>query len=87
MTVVEDLNADWWTCKCGNDPAHDGFYTCLEDGSFISPDANGPWDGYLYLCYHCGAIVQTQADGSGVIIGQASPEVRKNNLQYDWDTY
>jgi len=52
----KETTADWLACQCGNTPISDGFYTCLEDGTPVEPDVNGPWDGSLYVCAGCFSI-------------------------------
>lgn len=47
-------------CVCGNEPAYDGFESCLEDGTVVEPTGGGgsrAWKGKLYLCLKCGRIV------------------------------
>lgn len=44
------------TCRCGNRPYLDGFYPCLDDGTEVEPDADGPWDGASYRCARCGQV-------------------------------
>lgn len=51
----------WLVCLCGNEPHINGFYACLEDGTMVEPDINGPWDGHLYLCMGCGAIYDAES--------------------------
>ena len=46
-------------CLCGNRTDLSGFGPCLPDGTQVEPDADGPWDGRLYVCLDCGLI----ADG------------------------
>ena len=48
---------DWIYCLCGNNPAYDGLYPCLPDGTPVEPLADGPWDEKLYVCAKCGRIV------------------------------
>ena len=53
---LKETTYDWLVCQCGNTPNLDGFYTCLEDGTPVEPDVNGPWDGNLYVCGGCFSI-------------------------------
>ena len=53
---LNETTADWLSCICGNTPISDGFYACLEDGTPVEPDANGAWDGSLYICAGCYSI-------------------------------
>ena len=50
-------DSDWLHCLCDNTPDMDGFQPCLADGAEVEPDADGPWDGKLYLCCSCGRII------------------------------
>ena len=62
-------NPDWWTCKCGNEPWHDGFYECDSTGREVEP-VDGQWDGRLYVCNGCGVIID---QATLEIVGQTIP--------------
>lgn len=47
-------------CRCGNAPAEDGFYPCLDDGTIVEPTIKGPWKGKLYACARCGRIINRE---------------------------
>ena len=45
-----DGTPDWFVCICGNQPNYDGFYSCLTDGTIVSPTLDGEWNGETYIC-------------------------------------
>lgn len=75
---------DWFQCLCGNQPNYDGFYSCLSDGSIVSPTQDGEWEGSLYLCERCQRII----NGDTLeVVGVCGEAVAYANAKFDWDKY
>jgi len=75
---------DWFICTCGNTPMYEGFYTCLRNGSLVSPTLDGEWDGSLHLCERCKKIIDAE---TLEVIGVCEKEVIRANAKFDWDNY
>lgn len=86
MKVIECLSgsSDWVTCRCGNEPHIDGFYSCANDGRIVSPTIDGEWQGSLYVCIRCGRYFHLD---SLIVAGVTSEQVAYHNANFDWDTY
>lgn len=79
-----DGTADWFICTCGNQPNYDGFFSCLSDGSIVSPTQDGEWEGSLYLCERCQRII----NGDTLeVVGVCGEAVAYANAKFDWDKY
>jgi hypothetical protein len=79
-----DGTPDWFVCICGNQPNYDGFYSCLTDGTIVSPTLDGEWNGETYICERCQRII----DGNTLeVTGVAGDRVAYKNMRYNWDNY
>ena len=76
--------SDWFQCLCGNEPHSDGFYSCLGDGTVVSPTKDGEWDEETYLCIRCQRIIHGE---SLLVVGVCSEQVAQKNENFDWDKY
>ena len=83
-TQFIDGTTDWFICSCGNQPDADGFYSCLADGTIVSPTLNGEWDGTFYICESCQRIIN---GATLAVVGSARKSVAYRNAEFDWDTY
>lgn len=81
--IVED-STDWWTCRCGNQPHYEGFFTCTETGKIIPPSTEEGWDEVHYVCHRCWRIID---QNSLEIVGVCSTDVRNHNTEFNWDNY
>lgn len=72
------------TCKCGNEPSGTGFWTCLEDGTVVSPDNRGGWGGVLLVCGDCGRVINQD---TGEVVDRRDPTEVMNEAAdvYGWD--
>lgn len=74
ITITEECD---FNCLCGNTREKDGFYTCLENGSYVEPDIESEWKD-KYFCSSCGRVI-TQTTGK--VVTQMSDE--KLSIQLD----
>lgn len=52
---LKESTCDWFVCDCGNTPNHDGFETCMIDGTHVYPSLK-LWDGIHYVCLRCETV-------------------------------
>lgn len=77
--IIEE-SMDWWICRCGNKPNHEGFYSCSEIGERCEPSI-GEWDGKHWLCERCYRII----NGDTLeVVGTCSQDVFNKNEEYRW---
>lgn len=85
-TFIEYVGGDtnWFECLCGNEPDTDGFFPCKVDGTIVTPELNGEWNGELYVCARCNRIIDGQ---SLKVEGVCSEQVAHANTNFDWSTF
>lgn len=85
MTTIEYLSGDqsWVSCKCGNIPTSDGFFTCDETGRIVEPTLE-KWTTDWYVCVRCGIYFDNE---TLEVKGIADADAVNHNDNYDWTKY
>ena len=59
-SAVDQSDANYWVCGCGNDPRATGFEPCLADGTVVEPIPED-WTEEYWRCVECGVVFTDHA--------------------------